>query len=284
MKRNAIITAIDHNCGEFLLNHWLKSLKDSTNLTNIDVVVLDFGLNSKQIKDLKGEGVRVERIESYGNIVNSRYAAIAKYLETNKYDQVLLIDGGDIIFQKDISPLFDEDKKIFRAVPHTHHGLFYEFFIPRSLSFDKWASVYRFLSRKPMYNGGFILGPRELIIDIAEKMGKMIKHKKAYGADQIAFNYLAYKYGIKSLPITYNYTVAQTNYTLNGRNFTGSNGVKIIDGKFFDKDGELIAVVHNSGHSPFVRAYNNFGYGKGYNKKNVKAYIFRNIINFLLGL
>ena len=38
-----------------------------------------------------------------------------KILSEKKYDQVLSIDGGDIIFQTDISDLFEKNKNTFRA-------------------------------------------------------------------------------------------------------------------------------------------------------------------------
>ena len=39
--KNTIITASDGNCGDFLVNHWMRSLKSNVDLKNIDVVVLD---------------------------------------------------------------------------------------------------------------------------------------------------------------------------------------------------------------------------------------------------
>lgn len=46
-KSYLIATACNQKCEEFLLDHWLKSLKENVNLSNIDILVIDFGLSEK---------------------------------------------------------------------------------------------------------------------------------------------------------------------------------------------------------------------------------------------
>jgi hypothetical protein len=52
-KKTAIVTCSDFNCGEFLVEHWLKSLRKTGDLEVVDVVVIDYGLNERQRKRLK---------------------------------------------------------------------------------------------------------------------------------------------------------------------------------------------------------------------------------------
>jgi len=44
IMKNLFITCSDEKCANFIINHWLKSLKANVNLSNIDIVVIDYGL------------------------------------------------------------------------------------------------------------------------------------------------------------------------------------------------------------------------------------------------
>ena len=114
--KHVIITSSDAKYGNFLLNHWLRSLLENVQLYNTDVVVLDYGLNGDQRRRLSSAGIMVHPSLANGNITNIRYRDMARFLDGRSYDQVLSVDGGDIIFQGDISHLFDRDKSEFRGV------------------------------------------------------------------------------------------------------------------------------------------------------------------------
>lgn len=43
--RNAIFTGCSIKYGDFLADHWYRSLKDNVDLSNIDVIILDYGLS-----------------------------------------------------------------------------------------------------------------------------------------------------------------------------------------------------------------------------------------------
>ena len=113
-KANAIITACDARYGDFLARHWLRSLRENVDLRDIDVIVLDFGLESKQRAELEGAVLVPARRE--GRINVARRLETARFLRERDYDQVLTVDGGDVIFQKDVSHLFARDKDSFRGV------------------------------------------------------------------------------------------------------------------------------------------------------------------------
>jgi len=46
--RHLIATCSDARYGDFLLQHWLRSLQASVDLHDIDVAVLDYGLTPQQ--------------------------------------------------------------------------------------------------------------------------------------------------------------------------------------------------------------------------------------------
>src|SRR5260370_42687069 len=116
MKLHAIVTCCDAKYGDFLIQHWLRSLRDHVVLDRIDVVVLDYGLTREQGQQLRSQGVILHPSMKDGNLTNIRYRDLVAFLDGKAYDQVLSIDGGDIIFQADISLMFERDKESFRAV------------------------------------------------------------------------------------------------------------------------------------------------------------------------
>jgi len=63
------------------------------------------------------------------HIVNKRFFDSAKYLKNKSYDQILFIDGGDTIFQEDITHVFNKDKNTFRVVPLGMEVLFFKWFV-----------------------------------------------------------------------------------------------------------------------------------------------------------
>jgi len=262
--KNVIITSIDDHYGEFLVNHWLKSLMKNTNLDNIDIAILDYGLDKDQLKKVNEQNVIVIPCNKTGHIVNTRFIDTACFLEKNKYDQILFVDGGDIIFQDNISFLFKQDKNIFRAVKLDMEVLFYEIFIPFNFRKAISKEMYLFLKNKPVLNAGFILGPSDKFIQISKKMNDLIINKKAYGPDQVALNYFLHKEGVKIIDKKYNFMITTVN-----------EGFDIKDGIFYLKNGEKIAVVHNAGHNRFLRPINNFGYGKDFNQLNFYIYYLR---------
>src|SRR3989338_6029941 len=101
-KKFVIIGSSDSKYGDFLINHWLKSLKDNLNTKIIEIVILDYGLTEKQKKELILQNVKVIACKRDGHILNIRYSDMLSFLNKNKYEQVMACDSGDIIFNKEI--------------------------------------------------------------------------------------------------------------------------------------------------------------------------------------
>lgn len=262
MLKNVIITCSNEKCGDFLINHWLKSLKDNVNLSNVDVVVINYGLNPSQINFLKKESVIVfEGLKKY-HIVNKRFFDAAKFLKNKPYDQVLFMDGGDTIFQEDISMVFNKDKNFFRVVPLGMEVLFFKWFIFDNFEKKIKEQIWKVVKDKPVINAGVIFAPYKKIISLCILMKKLIRDKDAFGPDQIILNYFLYQSGFKFINNKYNFMMS-----------TEEKGFLVKKGVFYKSNGEKIAIVHNSGQMDFFRPIKNFGYGKEFNQ--LKPFIYR---------
>ena len=261
--KNVIITCSNHKIGNFLINHWLRSLKENVNLKDTDIVVIDYGLNDKQKKILNDEGVILHKGVKNYHIVNKRFFDAKKILKKNNYKQVLFIDGGDIIFQSDISDVFNKNKNSIRATIIGVEVLFFEWFISVFGNFTEETKIeiWKTLWNKPVINAGVIFAPSRKFIEMCSEMERMINNKNSFGPDQIIVNYYLYKYGFVMLDEKYNFMINAAK-----KGFNAKNGV------IYKKNGEKAAIVHNAGQLDIFRPIDNFGYGPKHNK--VKQFIY----------
>ena len=262
-KKHVIFTTSDEKFEDFVLHHWFKSLKENVNLANIDVVIIDYGLNEKQKYNLRLNNVIIYKAKKDGRVNNIRFRDIAKYLKKHKYDQVMATDGGDIIFQTDISPLFEKDKDTFRACTEHFNFSFEKFFFKNSF-YKKYEDIIKKnITTTRMINIGMLIGPSEKFRKMSEECYSMIKDKNKFGPEQIGFNYLLYRDGVKILDEGYNFVLE-----------TAKKGFFIRNGVFYFRNKKKISVVHNAGGKNLFRAIKNFGYGPEYNKLKISSYIF----------
>lgn len=242
MLKNAIITCSDEKCGDFLINHWLKSLKDNVNLSNIDIVLIDYGLNNSQKNQLLKEGVILFKGTKKYHIVNKRFFDSAKYLKNKPYDQILFIDGGDTIFQDDITEIFNKNKNTFRVVPLGMEVLFFEWFIFDNFEKEIKKKIWKIVKNKTVINAGVIFTPARKFIDLCNLMEKLIKNKESFGPDQIILNYFLYQNGFKFIDNKYNFMMS-----------TEEKGFIVEEGIFYKPTGEKIVIVHNAGQMDFFQ-------------------------------
>ncbi len=266
-KKHVIITSSNQKYGDFLIYHWLRSLKENVNLNGIDVVVLDYGLTSEQVSRLRNNGVILFKGEKEGHVNTLRFIDIGRFLKNQLYDQVLAVDGGDIIFQSDISFLFDKDKKFFRAAVMEFEVMFFESFSLGNFNLSDLTGIRQVLKNKKTINAGVIFGPAKKFIGLADECQKMITNKWAYGPDQIVVNYFLYKEGVKLLDKKFNFLLC-----------TVKEGFNIKQGVFFSQSGRKIAIVHNGGRDGLLRPIINFGYGRQPKKINYLAYLGQRLI------
>ncbi|MBN2421692.1 hypothetical protein JXB41_00575 [Candidatus Woesearchaeota archaeon] len=269
--KNVIFTACDSKYGDFLTDHWLNSLKENVNLKNIDIVVLDYGLTKEQVSKLKKEKVIVEKCKRDGHVVILRFRDMANFLRKHKYYLVLSVDGGDVIFQADISDIFEKNKKSFQAVYEDVNLAFDDLFFKQFFKKEDCYKIKAMIKGKKMVNAGVIVSPANKFRKLCEEINFLITDKSKFGPDQIAVNYIFYRDGFNELEKKYNFLVS----TSHGKFY-------IRKGIFYLNNGEKIPVVHNAGNVSFWRVVKNFGYGNRYNKLKISLHLFQGILYFFI--
>lgn len=259
VSRHAVITATDSKFGDFVLQHWLTSLQDNVNLNGVDVLILDYGLEPQQRERLEARGARCHRCVRDGHVTSLRYRDMATVLEQGEYDQALLVDGSDIIFQTDIRPLLESDRDSFRAVCHEIEVPVHEVIMSKG-DFDSQVSraLMDFLRDKRTINGGVLFGPAALMKELWTDFNKQANSFGRFGTDQLLLNYLLYSRGFVELDAKYNYSIIALEQSF-----------KIRKGVFYDMHGEIIPIVHNSGIYEATRPIAWFGYGPDRNRQRV---------------
>lgn len=258
-QRHAIFTVSDSKFGDFVVDHWLTSLQANVDLSDVDVHVLDYGLRLDQQQRLAARGVFCHRCVRDGHVTNIRYRDMAAVLERHDYGQVLLIDGGDIIFQTDIRPLMNRDRDRFRAVCHEFEVPFHEVIMSKSdFSSQTYRQMMEFLRDKRTVNGGVLFGPAALMKELWPEFTKWASSFNKFGIDQLLLNHALYSRDFVELDAKYNYTIIARE-----KSFTIRKGV------FFDARNEVIPIVHNSGIYDITRPIARFGYGPDRNRKRV---------------
>jgi hypothetical protein len=256
--RHLIITAANEACGDFLINHWLASLKKNVNLAGIDIAVLDYGIGKGQQAQLERQGLTCIPCDGNGShIVWTRWRDIAEFLRQKDYNQVMAVDGGDLIFQSDIGHLFLEHQEQWRAACEEIDGSFHDLIMKRD-DFGKkeWDTISCYLKGKPTINNGLVLGPAKKFQDLWPFFQKWALGMTQHGGDQLLCNYHFYMNSFVRLDKKFNWVII----TARRSEFLINNGI------FYDKWGDVIPVVHNAGAKEGL--IENFGFGKGHNQLN----------------
>jgi hypothetical protein len=255
-KPFVIYTASDKKFGDFLVDHWFRSLRESVDLSRIDVRVLDFGLSPAQRFYLEHNGVGIRRCTCDGHVAVIRFRDLARDLADSSYEQVLAVDGGDIVFQDDIAPLFLKDQDRFRAVQEDLKSGFEIFLKEEYFSRETIGEIQRVTDNRPQINAGFLLGPRNLILDLCGEIERLVLDKRDFGPDQLVVNKVLYETDFVPLPRGCNFVLA-----------TAQEGFVVEKGVFYSTVTHgKIPVVHNAGNWKFLRPIDNFGYGPGKNR------------------
>lgn len=249
-----IATASDKKYGDFLIEEWLESIFQNVNLSKIQILVLDYGLTKAQQFYLQKNIVIVQPCKRDGHVVNLRFRDLHNFLEKNPYNQILACDGGDIIFQDDISHLFEEHPNEYRAVCEDL-APFFDYFINTDYFYkEDIKEIKEVLLLKRMINAGLIIAPYDKMKHLCQIIIKKTKDISKFGPDQILLNYVLHKEGFVALPTKYNFIPV-----------TCLDEFYIKEGIFYDKDHKRIPVIHNAGNLEYFRAIENFGYNKNHN-------------------
>lgn len=271
MLKNIIITASNAKTGDFVIDHWLKSLKDNIKMDNLDVLVIDYGLSSSQKKVLEEKGAIVmEGLKKY-HIVNKRFFDAARFLKKHEYNQVLFIDSGDVIFQGDFTSVFNTNSDSFRVAPLGKRILFYKWFVFNHFEREVKREIWKVIRNRPVINAGVIFAPAKKFIELCDDMEHLIRDKEEFGPDQIIVNYHLYNDSVKFIDSKYNFMMS-----------TAYAGFKLKDGVFYKLSGEKIVIVHNAGQMDFFRPIYNFGYGKSFNQVKHVIYFLKRCTYYVL--
>ena len=266
MKKYLIVTATDRKNGDFLIKHWLASLKKNVSLDQTDVLVLDYGLSSKQFAELQKANVLILKGSSRGHPVVIRFIDSGKFLAKNRYQQILSIDSGDVLFQGDIHPLFNRDRTKYRIVKHDINPLYFEYYINKNFPKNIRKKLWSVLKDKPLYNAGVLFASRSKFILVCRMMEKMIKDKRLYGSDQVIVNYILHQHQVKLLDDRYNFIP-----------HTDMKAFFLKNGKFLKNNGEFIQIFHNAGKTQFMRPIKNFGLNNGQMKLDPKSFYIKKV-------
>ncbi|MCS7205112.1 MAG: glycosyl transferase family 8 [Leptospiraceae bacterium] len=254
-KKYLIATASDRKYGDFLVEHWLYSLWENVRLSKIQILVLDYGLSKAQRFYLEKHKILVHSCTRDGHVVNLRFRDLYSFLKIHPYEQILMCDSGDLIFQDDISFLFEEHIDEYRAVCEDLAPLF-DYFIKTDYFYkEDIDELKETLILKKMINAGFIIAPYKKMLHLCEVLVSKTKDKHQFGPDQILINYVLHKEGFVELPTKYNFIPV-----------TCLEEFYIKDGFFYNKKGQKIPVVHNAGNLNFFRSIENFGYNSHHNQ------------------
>lgn len=254
-KNTAIITYIDDLYEENLEKDFLPSLIDKGKFRGI-IWVIDYGIDSE---------IKSSIIEKYNvcflpykkdrPVFSLRYQHIPEVINAlpQNITHVLLVDGGDIWFQKPIAPIFEASEKKIGYVEE-----------PDIIGKNEWISmclsnldsevIYKIMSNsegKKNKNSGMICGPRNEVYSLCKNVFEdMIDVGfEFFGLDQLFFNYEINKLSNKktvALDMEYNYVL------ITNPDFIYQNQ------KIYTQDGRLVTVVHNAGGNwrVFNKKYN----------------------------
>ena len=224
-KKDLVITASDARCGGFLVRHWLSSLERVIDRSRVDVAGVDYGLTPAQRALLGSRNVILWQGGRDGHVTSLRLRDIAAFLSGHPYDQVMVADGGDLIFQ-------DAFMDMFARSP------------------DRIRGVLR--GRTPI-NTGLLIGPAAVLERCFSEAFCMIQDRSKWGPDMVALNYILHRDGFVSIEETYNCVIT-----------TARSGFRIRQGRFYFPDGSLIKIVHNAGYKSFFRIIGRFGLGSSF--------------------
>lgn len=263
-NQHLIVTASDARCGDFLVDHWYESLRDNVRLDGVDIVVLDYGLQEPQRARMASAGLEVRPCRRDGHVTNIRYRDTAAVLREREYGCVLMVDSGDVIFQDDIRPLFEDPTESIRAVcDERKYSLHAVLPILKDFHPEQRQRISHVLADRPQINGGFVLGPAAAFLRLWEEFQALTQSLAQFAADQVLLNYVLHQEGFEELPSRYNFVLV-----------AATSAFTVRDGRFYDASGTLIPVVHNAGHHPLFRRVARFGYGHECNVVKMSSHLF----------
>lgn len=242
-KNTAIVTCVDDIQAANLEGDFLRTLKEVG--YKGFVYVIGYDINSEMKRRLEDQyNVTFFCYEKTQPVFSLRYKHIPDILDAlpGHISNVMLIDCGDVWFQKPIMPIFEQTENKLGCVEEP-------FFFDKSewvslcLNNLKKSHVDRIMSNsrgKRNKNAGMICGPKNMVQKIIQNvyMDMIDTGIEFFGLDQLFFNYEANRLSDDDLILLdkeYNYVL------INNIDFIYKNQ------KIYKDEEHIVTVVHNAG-------------------------------------
>jgi len=256
LPRHLILTAGDAKVGDFIADHWLRSIQSTCDLHDVDVAVLDYGLSERQRSKLDAAGAMRVPCRKDGHPANLRFRDAAKLLTERRYGNVLMTDGGDLIVQTDISPLLRQSRDRIGAC---REPVVFSFVAKHWAGGKRAAPHLRALQQRftaePMINVGVLIGPAQAFSALWDCLARFGDSRGQFGTDQLLIAEYLLDRGYDELEPRYNFIPTHR-----------PDGIRVSRGRVFDQHG-LIPIVHNAGTISLGRGFARFGVGRFRNMK-----------------
>lgn len=217
----------------------------------VDVAVVDYGLTPAQRELLGSRGVLRRQGRRDGNVTVLRLRDVAAFLACHRYDQVMVVDGGGVIFQDEFAEVFAMSPHSIRVTCETNYGVeFWRLYLRGSFRRSLVPVIRDELRCRMAINTGMFIGPSTALQRCFSEAFRIIVNRWRWGADAVALNYVLYRDGFAPMNETYNYVPV-----------TARRSFRIRQGWFYFRSGSLIKIVHNTGGRPRYRIIGRFGQG-----------------------
>lgn len=252
-----IVAAADRKVESFVVDQWLASLLATTDLSNTDVLVIDYGFSPLVRARLDAAGVRRVERELTAQIGNQRFVDFADIVKDLDYDTALFCDCGDLVFQKDVAPLLREKRDRLAVYREPVVMRITQTFVNEDLLPEKRSELKKRFVREPTFNVGVVLGPIGEFRAFARYLQDNTVSLDRWGTEQVLMSAYCLEHGCDLLPYECNTIAFWARY--HGHRIGVRRGTVLID-------GEPVTIVHNVGRWDSARAFAKFGYGPGRNR------------------
>ncbi len=261
-EKTMVISYADENYAENVEEDFLNSLRNKAGYTG-KIVILNYGISQEAAERMKKKfDVTFVSFTKNLAVFSQRYRDIPTVIDTycKDIENIILIDSGDVWFQKDIMPIFQatrkkvgcvEEKIVMGVDDWTYKCL-------ANLSKEMQEKILDRCNGTHVKNSGMIAGPKSQIRKIVKAVYQDVLDAgiEYFGIDQLMFNYEFAMLDESEKAIL----DTQYNYVL----ITNKEGFLIKDDVIIRKEDNLaVTVVHNAGGAwrllsrPFVNKYIN---------------------------
>ena len=252
----AVIPCIDENYEENLEMDFLETLRNVA-LYKGEIIVIDYGMSNTRKERIQVKyNVKVYSFKKTMSVFALRNRDIPFAIDNLSEDisNVMIVDSGDIWFQKPITPIFEKTKDKIGCVEETIFFGQHEWTMEglANLNENLSKSILDITNGKPIMNAGMVCGPKAIIKNLIKSIYNHILSAgiEFFGIDQLFFNYELYKI---------NANIVKLHHEFNFVIITHKDEFYLIDGKIYDKDMNQVTVAHNAGGVDRIinKQYNN---------------------------